>query len=120
MENRLGASIPASLREFWTEPALVRLLDSWRWQDFLDEEPRVIYWGSQPFLLVCTHPHSDGVGAVATGEGDDPPLRWGWEDEDSPLPGGVEAFSDFVYFSIREGPGATERDRQDDEENPHR
>jgi hypothetical protein len=32
-ESRLGVTIPAAVREFWTNPSLVRLLDSYRWQD---------------------------------------------------------------------------------------
>lgn len=105
LERHLDVVVPASLKEFWSNPDLVRLLDSWRWQDFLDEEPRVVLWGRQKYIWVCSHPHSGGIGAVALGAGEDPPLCWGWDDEVEPMQPTVEAFSDFVYLSIKEGPG---------------
>lgn len=104
LESRLNIAVPECLREFWAAPDLVRLLDSWRWQDYLAEEPRLIPWGSRKFVLVCSIPHSGGVGAVPVGEGEDPPLCWGWEDDATPTEAGVDAFSDFVYLSIKEGP----------------
>src|SRR5262249_37315974 len=85
LESRLGVKIPAAVREFWSNPSFVRLLDSWRWHDYLFEEPRVLTWDSKKHLLVCSHPHSGGIGAVELSPGDDPPMYWGWEDEESPM-----------------------------------
>src|ERR1700722_14503891 len=50
LESRLGVPIPAAVREFWGIPDLVRLLDAWGWDDFLQEEPRVFSWSSMPPL----------------------------------------------------------------------
>ena len=105
LESRLGVRIPAALREFWSNPSLVRLLDSFRWQDYLIEEPRVVIWDSRKYLLVCSHPHSGGVGAVALSSGDDPPMYWGWEDEESPINRASGTFSEHVRLSVQRGPG---------------
>jgi hypothetical protein len=101
---RLGSSIPAAVLEFWSNPSFVRLLDSWRWQDYLIEQPRIVTWDSRKHLLVCSHPHSGGIGAVELTAGHDPPMYWGWEDEKSPMRLASEKFSEHVRLSVERGP----------------
>jgi hypothetical protein len=104
LETHLGVTIPEAVREFWAFPSLVRLLDSWRWQDYLCEEPAVVVWDKTPHLLVCSHPHSGGIGAVRLGAGDDPPMYWGWEDEESSLQLATDRFSEHVRIAVEHGP----------------
>lgn len=101
----LGVAIPAALVEFWSDPALVRILEAWRWLDYLAEAPCVIEWDAKPSLLFCTHPHSGFVGAAALGFGDDPPVDFGEDGDDSPTKRGSERFSEHVTFYARRGLG---------------
>jgi hypothetical protein len=82
---------------------LVRLLDAWRWEDFLHEEPRVFSWSSIPHLIVSSHPHSGGTLAVRLDTGDDPLLFWGWEDEEKPANPNACRFSDYIYRYVQNG-----------------
>lgn len=104
LQNLLGQTIPSTVRQFWRHASLVRLLDSWRWQDYLAEPPQLVSWNNKPHLAICTHPHSGGIGAVAVDEGDDPPLHWGFEDDDAPFEQRTVTMTDHVYLSVKQGP----------------
>lgn len=104
LESRLGVPLPAVVKEFWSNPSLVRLLDSWRWLDYLCEEPMIVTWNAAQYLSVCSHPHSGGIGAVRLGAGDDPPMYWGWEHEQSPMQLAAERFSEHVRLAVEGGP----------------
>jgi hypothetical protein len=105
LESRLGFAVPVVVREFWGNPSFVRLLDSWRWQNYLDEEPSDVTWNCLSFLLVCSHPHSGLIGAVQLNAGADPLLDWGWEDETSPVQQSDERFSEHLRLAVQRGPG---------------
>jgi hypothetical protein len=79
------------------------LLDSFRWQDYLAERPEVILWNNKPNLVICTHPHSGGVGAVLLNNSDDPPMNWGFVDE-GPVEWRDVTISQHVFASVRQGP----------------
>jgi hypothetical protein len=105
LETRLAFRIPAVIKEFWENPSLVRLLDSWRWADYLNREPAVVVWDHMSCLLVCSHPHSGLIGAVQLEAEPDPLFYWGWEDEDSPYKPSNERFLEHLRATVRRSPG---------------
>lgn len=106
LEATLGYQIPHVVREFWNAPELVRLLDSFRWQDYLSCPPEIIYWENKANLVVCTHPHSGGVGAVLLNDTANPPLSWGFLDDDEPIEWRDVTMSQHVFASVQQGPDA--------------
>jgi hypothetical protein len=107
LESRLGVVVPEVIRNFWLNPGLVRLLDVWRWETFLDQEPFVVAWDGAPHIVVALHGHSGLVGAARLDAGPDPPFFWGFEDEDEPYrdPDYPHvAFSMYLRSSLDRGP----------------
>lgn len=110
LQKRLGCTVPSILRDFWSQPDLVRLLDSWRRNDYLAEPPQIVHWRSQPYLLFCSHPHSGSVAAVHLDQGDDPTYLVGFQDNDTPLEEETMKISQHVRISIQYGPDRQELD----------
>ena len=104
LEFTLRYQVPTTVRAFWELPQLVRLLDSWRWQDYLACPPDIVFWGSKPNLVICTHPHSGGIGAVLLDNSDDPPLSWGFAEDDEPIEWRDVSMSQHVFVSVQQGP----------------
>src|SRR5262249_13172874 len=90
--------------EFWQTPDLVRLLHGFDWEEYLIAEPRLISWNSRKHLLVCDLFSQGLVGAVPVDCGEDPPLVWGKEAEETPVRQESEHFSLFIMVRIRIGP----------------
>ena len=104
LEAALGHQMPEVVKQFWRLPDLVRLLDSFQWQEYLDRPPRVIYWDGKPNLVICTHSHSGGIGGLLLDETDDPKLSWGFADADEPFEWREMTMSQHVYCSVERGP----------------
>lgn len=101
---KLGYPIPSTVQEFWKLPDLVRLIDSWRWQDYLFDPPEIIFWDEKPNLVVCTHPCSGGVGAVLLTPGDDDsPLNYGFANEPAPIEWRKVPMTEHVFSMVEQG-----------------
>jgi len=103
-EEQHGIIIPATVKAFWREPALVCLLDAWGRDNYLSESPTVVFWKDMQSLSICSQGHSVSIAAVDLDADDDPPMYWGWVDgREDETPAGIFAsrFSEFVLGTAR-------------------
>lgn len=104
-EEQFGIVIPAGVKDFWRQPALVCLLDAWGHDAYLSKTPTLIIWKGKGYLTVCSHGHSSSVAAVALDAGDDPPMYYGWNPgNEYETPGGLfsPCFSAHILGTVRE------------------
>jgi hypothetical protein len=103
-EEQLGIVIPAAVKAFWREPALVCLLDAWGRDNYLLESPTVIVWKGMQSLSICSQGHSVSLAAVALDAHDDPPMYWGWtvgQEDETPAGIFASSFTEFVLRTVR-------------------
>jgi hypothetical protein len=90
VEQRCGASIPASLRLFYQFPAIGCWLRARHDTDiFLEtypplELPAIVNWNHQPHLVLAEFPHSQVICAVGLNS-DNPQIRWGYDGQPNPF-----------------------------------